>query len=585
MRLVRLQIFPRGERGWASEVLTFGKDVTQLFGPNGCGKSPLIKAIMYCLGYPSKFRDDILENCRCAELEFEVECGRYIARRAFKEGVDIELTDPDGVTHEFSNELDYSKYLFGLLGLEMPVLVSGDEKKAANPYLSTLLPIYYLDQEEGYRRFYSPAASFIKDQLSETLRIILGIPPKNAFNAKKKLIEARRELELRDKHVYTLKKDYEAAKNVYGSVSREGIDLELQELYRRLEELKSGSADKTASTDAIDEIIGSNNERIRGLDRELGDISKRDRSFQRIHAEIQTEINTLSLNEEAKRVFASFEEICSSPGCQLFSFSTESYGKNLLYLKDQLKDLERNVEIGRIRAEQLIIRRDELVAQTKTLTERRNSLVNTSGIKLLVEAITQITSKIFGLEQDKKALDTLEDLSNRYVAALTARDEAISQREELEKTGQGHPTIIKFRSMLRDNMLKWMDILDTNNVSSEIRFEGDFIPLLGNERLSQLGGSTRLRVILAYHAALLECFRALNRNKISFIIFDTPKQHEMHGVDLERYVNALKVFSTATGTQIVISGTEYRYTGNERDIDWEPKFPGAKQKMFLKQGQ
>lgn len=585
MRLIRLQIFPRGDKGWGSEALIFGQDVTQLFGPNGCGKSPLIKAIMYCLGYPSKFRDDILENCRCAELEFEVEYGRYVARRAFKGGVDIELTDPDGATHEFSNELDYSRYLFSLLGLEMPILVSGDEKKAANPYLSTLLPIFYLDQEEGYRRFYSPAASFIKDQLSEALRIILGIPPKNAFNAKKKLIEAKRELELRDKYVYTLKKDYEAAKNVYGAIDREGIDLELQALYRRLEELKSGSANKTASTDAIDEIIGSNNDLIRGLDRELGDISKRDRSFQKIHAEIQTEINTLSLNEEAKRVFASFEEICSSPGCQLFSFSTESYGKNLLYLKDQLKDLERNVEIGRMRAEQLIIRRDELVAQTKTLADRRNSLANTSEIKILVEAITQITSKIFGLEQDKKALDSLEDLSSRYVTALTARDEAISQREELEKTGQGNPTIIKFRSMLRDNMLKWMDILDTNNVSSEIKFEGDFIPLLGNERLSQLGGSTRLRVILAYHAALLECFRALNRNKISFIVFDTPKQHEMHGIDLGRYINALKVFSTATGAQIVISGTEYRYTGNERDIDWEPKFPGIKQKMFLKQGQ
>jgi predicted metal-dependent phosphotriesterase family hydrolase len=58
----------------------------------------------------------------------------------------------------------------------------------------------------------------------------------------------------------------------------------------------------------------------------------------------------------------------------------------------------------------------------------------------------------------------------------------------------------------------------------------------------------------------------------------------MHGVDLGRYVDALKVFSRATGVQIIISGTEYHYIGDARDKDWEPKFPGSKQKMFLKRG-
>lgn len=584
MRLIRLQIFPKGDNGWSSESLMFGQDVTQLFGPNGCGKSPLIKSIVFCLGYPSKFRDDILENCLCAELEFEINNFNYVARRNFKSGLDVVLTDFAGVKHEFLNELDYSKYLFELLGFDIPTLVSSDEKKAAQAYFSALLPIYYLDQEEGYRKYYSPSASFIKDQLSESIRIILGVAPKNAFDAKKKLIDAKRELEQRDKQVYVLKKEYESANDVYGTMDPVGIDVELKSLYQRLEELKSGTADKTASTDAIDELIGANNETIRSLDRELGDISKRDRSFQKIHAEIQIEINTLSLNEEAKRVFSSFEEICNSPSCQLFSFSSDSYGKNLLYLKDQLKDLERNVEIGRGRSEQLSLRRGELVVQTQRLTERRNSLVNTSDIKALVEAITHITSRIFGLEQDKKSLESIEDISNRYVRALSAQDEAISRREELEKTGQGNPLIIRFRSVLRENMLKWMDILDTNNVSSDIKFEGDFVPILGSERLAQLGGSTRLRVILAYHAALLECFEFFKRKKVSFIIFDTPKQHEMHGVDLGRYIDALKIFSRATGVQIIISGTEYHYVGDVRDKDWEPKFSGSKQKMFLKRG-
>ena len=118
MRLIRLQIFPKGDNGWSSEPLVFGQDITQLFGPNGCGKSPLIKSIVFCLGYPSKFRDDILENCLYAELEFEVSNVSYIVRRNFKSGLDVVVTDFAGAKHEFSNELDYSRYLFELLGFE-----------------------------------------------------------------------------------------------------------------------------------------------------------------------------------------------------------------------------------------------------------------------------------------------------------------------------------------------------------------------------------------------------------------------------------------------------------------------------------
>lgn len=163
-----------------------------------------------------------------------------------------------------------------------------------------------------------------------------------------------------------------------------------------------------------------------------------------------------------------------------------------------------------------------------------------------------------------------------------AQDEAMTRKEALSRTGQINPKIIKFRTDLKFNMLKWLDILDTNNISSDIHFQEDFIPLLGNESLSQLGGSTGIRVILAYHAALLECFCNVDRGGMSFIIFDTPKQHEMHGVDLGRYMDALKVFAKAKGIQIIISGTEYRHKIDSKDVEWLPRFPGQKQNMFLK---
>ena len=76
-------------------------------------------------------------------------------------------------------------------------------------------------------------------------------------------------------------------------------------------------------------------------------------------------MKTLSLNEEARGVFTSFQEICRTPNCGLFLGSAESYGKNLLYLKDQIKDLERNSQRAEIRAEQLEERIEELLISTE----------------------------------------------------------------------------------------------------------------------------------------------------------------------------------------------------------------------------
>ena len=69
---------------------------------------------------------------------------------------------------------------------------------------------------------------------------------------------------------------------------------------------------------------------------------------------------------------------------------------------------------------------------------------------------------------------------------------------------------------------------------------------------------------------------------LKFFILDTPKQHEIQNVDLDSYFRALKQLSSSMGLQIVFSTTEYRYVGNKRDVDWEPRYEGEKQMMFLK---
>ncbi|WP_259663639.1 ATP-binding protein [Shewanella algae] len=45
--------------------------MTQLYGPNGCGKTPLVQSIAFCLGFPSIFRNDIYNHCSHVELNVE----------------------------------------------------------------------------------------------------------------------------------------------------------------------------------------------------------------------------------------------------------------------------------------------------------------------------------------------------------------------------------------------------------------------------------------------------------------------------------------------------------------------------------
>lgn len=101
----------------------------------------------------------------------------------------------------------------------------------------------------------------------------------------------------------------------------------------------------------------------------------------------------MKLTDLARRVFASFHEICRAPNCGLFLGSTESYGKNLLYLRDQIKDLEHNAIRTEMRIEllegglrELCIERQELAAKLDPAT--------TSGIDQLVTIVHALTKEL-----------------------------------------------------------------------------------------------------------------------------------------------------------------------------------------------
>ena len=60
MKLVSLEIFPKGNNGWKSEKLEFGCHITQLYGPNGCGKAPIVQSIAW--GIPVFFEKTYMND-------------------------------------------------------------------------------------------------------------------------------------------------------------------------------------------------------------------------------------------------------------------------------------------------------------------------------------------------------------------------------------------------------------------------------------------------------------------------------------------------------------------------------------------
>lgn len=582
MRLISLEIRRRGENGLALPQHLFADEVTQLYGPNGSGKTPVVQTIVYCLGFPVSFRADIVSRCESALLVVEIKGAHYTLKRSITpSGLDLEVHEPAGPTQHFSNERDYSEYLFDLLDLPFPTLVTASNEPAT-PYLATVLPFFYLDQDDGYGTFYKPPKTFIKDQLAEMLRILGRMPCRNSFDAKKDLIEATKERNRLDRLVLERREAVDATGATELQSSSSVLSERLTKLREELEQLQQSGFTNTAAIVALEQLIGERRKELRDRQFEITEIDKRSENMSQIVTEIESEITTLNLNEEAKRVFSLFNEICGVSGCGLFAFSTDSYAKNLLYLRDQIKDLER-ISITEIaRREALFQQTERLRTHIQDLEEQKTRSTTGTVTAATRTALDALTNQILELEMQKRDVQRRELLLQRLAQAVEQREAALDRVQTLANSSILTPSVTSFRTALKDALLRWLDVLQISNVSTEIRFVDDFIPTFGTEALAQLKGSTRVRAVLAYHAALLEALLATSRNlPFQFLIMDTPKQHEMHDVDIGRYIDELKHFGHKHGVQIVFSATEYRHSGDDKDKEWAASYVGEKHEMFL----
>ncbi len=147
MKLVSFEVLPSRVEGWSSTALEFGQNITQLYGPNGAGKTPLIGGILYALGCPYNFRQDILSKCDSVRLIVQVSEQTISISRSLHEKFELTvIQEGEDKPIEFYSESAFSNFLFELCQIPRYDLVATNNSRS-HAYISTLAPVFFTKQD------------------------------------------------------------------------------------------------------------------------------------------------------------------------------------------------------------------------------------------------------------------------------------------------------------------------------------------------------------------------------------------------------------------------------------------------------
>jgi hypothetical protein len=580
-KLKSLEFIPSHSEGWESEQLLFGDRVTFVQGENGAGKTPVLAGVAFCLGLPHRFRKDVIENCASIHLEVEIDHKSYQFERLIDAPQTITALTHDGEVIIFDSEKTFSNFLFEKLKFPHPELTNGGNERAPL-YLSHVITAFYIDQLQGWITPYWPAVKYIKDQREEVLRLILGITPRNPFarrddlnKAKKSLLSANQEISDRRR----VGDEVRAAFNSPDSAELPKLIRRRSEIQESLENLRKQMPGKDTTLAAIDAEINNQRRLLSDAVNQVHVNRSKISGLEQLEAEIKAESETLALNDAALNRFRSF---CQAPNCGIFLSSERSYGRTLLYLLDQIKDLK--VTIGSLRnlEKQSELECEGIRAVIETLNKRKTSLIEESSFAEMMSIIASGSSELIEVEMKISASQRLAEQSELLSNLYIKRDALENDIVELKVDSSRVPTTDK-RTMLAEFVNKWLGILGFDSSAAPARFDENFRLFIGDELYSAIKGSTLTRTILAYHAAVLEMSYAHGLNHFGFIILDCPKQQELQISDLDAYLKELAILagSFSPPAQICFSSSEFEFPLTSQDREWVPKYFDGKLNRYL----
>ncbi|MGE0327930.1 MAG: AAA family ATPase, partial [Polyangiaceae bacterium] len=480
-----MRLIPRGNTGWSSPDLRFGKAVTLVLGPNGAGKTPLMRALQLGLGYPVELTPLIISKSEAVEIEIAQTDGeRWKIRRDFSDGVSATVTEAEsGRSIGFSDEQDFSEWILPRLGLDARELLTLNSTRTP-AYLSVIGPALFIDQDTGWGQLYTPLRSFIKNQREEVVRWLLRLPTKNAVIEKAQFEKAKREFER-----LTLQLDAKrgALKELAAELAQDAAPGALAELESReaavaarLRDLASVLESIATSKTSLDDTVVDAVARRDAARFDVENAKRRCQAVGQARADVEAEVRALEQNEVAAEVFRT---LCSSQNCRFFRQPEESYGRRLLFLKDQLKDFESaessiQQEVSRL-ADTLKVAESEVA---RAIAQKRRSIGEGHGD--VVDEVTALADDLSTVRMRLGRVAQLEQERERFEALLNQQVQAGERVDELKPArGQGGAgRLLDARVALAESFNEWLVTLQTPNVQADATFDEELRLILGGER-------------------------------------------------------------------------------------------------------
>lgn len=576
VRLQSFQYLPRGADGWGSRLLHFGNMFTAVQGLNGTGKTPIMKGVIQGLGHEVELPPDVLTRCEFAETTLAVD-GRPVTltRRL---GEDFEIRVDDGEEKQvFTSQAEYAKWFIGLFCAEPPLLTD-KRSQESQLYATVLLPALSVDQDHGWTTDYwaAPNRNFIQDQRQEVIRFLVGLPPRHPFRTRTEFDAAKDSLERTERAIDMQRFIVDRLRtNEQLADDEEPRLVERRAQVRRELDANSEVMEALRSTTAFfDREIAALEARRNELASREGALTRRKGQLSLVLSELDGEEDILTANVQATDLLRQF---CGREGCQMFATSERSFGRSLLFLKDQIKDvktsdreLSRDVES----INQQIAALDTALAAKRG---EREQAVNASPQADLMTKLGALTKEVVDVELRLAKFQQYATEKQKFERLLDQREQAAATVAAARPTGvKGATAAADARQMLSDAMQQWLITLGTPNTKSS-HFDEDFVLYVDGAKFATTthqSGSTRTRIVLAFHAALLEVSLARGGNHPGWLLFDAPKQHELSQTDFDAYTERLQVLATKHPgrIQVVFSVADLKTQFQAGDEVWMPNF-------------
>jgi hypothetical protein len=544
-----------------------------------------MKGVIQGLGHEVELPPDVLARCQFAETTLSADDRTITLTRRL--GNDFEIRVDDGPEQQtFTNQAEYARWFNALFNSE-PRSLTNKQNQEAELYATVLLPALWVDQDHGWTTDYwtPPNRNFIQDQRQEVIRFLVGLPARHPFRQRAEFDEAKEALDRTERAIELQRFIVERLRT-----NEELGDNEAPQLQERRSQLRQ---DLDANTEVIEAIRST----TRVFDREIAAleakrdeltarqsaVSKRKGQLSLVLSELDGEEEILTANVQATDLLRQF---CAREGCQMFATSERSFGRSLLFLKDQIKDLKiSDRDLGRD-AERLNRQIADLDAAVAAKRVERDRAVKASPQAEVMGKLSTLTKEIVEVELRLAKVQQYEAERNKFNRLLDRREQAAAAVAESRPTrGKGAGAIDDVRQMLGDAMQEWLLTLGTQNTKTAL-FDEDLVLYVDGAKFSTTthqSGSTRTRIVLAFHAAILDVSLARGGNHPGWLLFDAPKQHELSQTDFDAYTDRLQTLAAKypQRVQVVFSVADLKTQFQPGDEVWLPSFTIDEKPRFL----